>query len=133
VPARSAERLEFLGDVITTALEGGIGYWSQCSQYQYLYDGELKACVGDLVGAEPRAVVHELRDDGEGYKRTELVITPNVIARGIDRILAGGAGVASSTEDAIRYAEREHDAGEIDASHADAIVQVALFGKLVYG
>jgi hypothetical protein len=130
---RSAERVEFLGDIISAALEGGIGYWSQCSQYQYELNGEIKVAVGKRQGDEPRATVHELNDDESGYKDEGLEITLEAVEKGLDMILGELVAVAEYHRESISRASDRNDAGDIDADDADVIVQVALFGAIVYG
>lgn len=130
---KTDERLEFLGDIITTAVEGGTGYWAQVSQYQYVHDGEVRVYCGGRVGDGARAVLHELKDDESGYKAEELVVDTDLIAKGIGALLKNDARINSQMKANIGQASRENDAGMIDADDADAIVQFGLFGELVYG
>lgn len=130
---RSPERTEFLSDIITTAVEGGTGYWAQVSQYQYVMDGEVCVCVGKRVGDGARAVLHPLLEDDSGYEVEGHEITPNVIAKGLGIVGTAGFGLNRDTRAAILLGNRENDAGEIDADGADAIVQAAIFGEVVYG
>lgn len=135
---RTKQREEFLGDIITTAIEGGIGYWSQCSQYQYQGTGllgtGLNPCVGQVrEGEGTRATIHELDEYGDGYKDESLEITIETIAKGINQIIKCEKHVNSGLYTAIARGNKENDAGEIDADAADVIVQVALFGEIIYG
>jgi hypothetical protein len=134
---RSEQRAEFLGDIITTALEGGTGYWAQVSQYQYVSDGELRVCVGTAktgAGAgEACATLHELNDAGDGYKEQGLELTLDAVAAAIGKITSGQVSVGGMTVQAVVAASRENDADEIDADYADTIAQVALLGEVVYG
>lgn len=131
---RTSEREEFLADVITTAVEGGTGYWAAVTHYQYEYDGILclavgKGAEGPRKGEGTRATIVD-EDDGATHE-----ITVETIARGIGLIARGECQYATA-EDYVRRiaaASRENDAGEIDAGDADNIVQAGLFGKLVYG
>lgn len=130
---RSDERAEFLGDIITTAVEGGTGYWAQVSQYQYALDGRIRACVGERVGDEPRAVLHQLAEDESGYVEAGQIVTLDVIARGLSLLASGEVGVRSDLKALIGQASHENDAGMIDADAADVIVQAGLLGEIVYG
>jgi len=131
---RSEERIQFLSDIITTAIEGGIGYWSACSQYQYDWDGETRRSVGELVeGERTRATVQELDDSSGEYTGTVHEITIDTIARGIGKIRDNEFGINSQIRKWITEGDRENDAGMIDADAADCIVQAGLFGELVYG
>lgn len=130
---RSDARTGFLGDIITTAVEGGTGYWAQVSQYQYEYDGEIRVCVGERQGDEPRATLHELNDDENGYKAEGLELTVDAVASGIGKILRGEAVVSEGLKRRLAEASRENDGCEIDAGDADCIAQAALLGEVVYG
>ena len=151
---RTKEREQFLGDIITTAVEGGTGYWAQVSQYQWIDDFStdetergVVACVGKRVGDEPRAVLHELNDEGYGYREEGLVLDLDAVARGLRGLIdyyekawakrvAEGRTQRTGLSDAIRLlklADRENDAGYIDADYADTIAQMALLGEIRYG
>jgi hypothetical protein len=131
-----ARRAEFLNDIITTALEGGIGYWSQASQYQWIddYDGRVHVVVGDEIpGGNATAIVHRLNDDESDYVEEGLLIDQACVRRGLRRILDGDAPVGERYREGIRDANRANDASLIDADDADVIVQAGLFGEVVYG
>lgn len=106
----------FLQDVFVTALEGGIGYWSQATLYRPGEDGDsrFKAEVVD-------------EDDAE------LVIDASTILEGLSRSLDSRARINSRLQADIRSALDEQCAGNIDADAADVIVQFGLFGEIVYG
>lgn len=117
---RSVERAEFLDDVITTAVEGGTGYWAVVHAYKWV----------DLKPGEVYAVIEEIEDpQAPGRHR----IDADLIARGIGRVLYPGFRIRADLCELIRAADREADAGLIDADGADVIVQAALFGEIVYG
>lgn len=128
----TAAREEFLADIITGAIEGGIGYWSQCSQYQWvdtMHERKLRVSVGQpLLDEGTRATIEDIEDDGREYH-----ITPSVIQNGLRKIVNGEVGLNSTLRGYILYADKENDAGEIDADCADAIVQAGLFGEVRYG
>lgn len=116
-------REEFLSDVITTAIEGGIGYWSVTLQYQA--DG--RAIVGEVRGPGTQATISPT--DSEAV----YVITPSTISVGLSQLRRGTAAVNRDLLGHALVAETNLDAGDIDADVADMIVQVALFGEVVYG
>jgi hypothetical protein len=130
---RSEERARFLGDVISTAVEGGTGYWAQVSQYQYELHGRISVSVGERVGDEPRAALHPLTDDETSYQEKAEIVTLDVVAKGIALIVSGKTSVFDALRRQIAQADRENDAGEIDADGADVIVQAGLFGQVIYG
>lgn len=130
---RTSEREEFLADIITTAIEGGIGYWSQCSQYQYVYDGEVRVHVGRRVGDGTRAVVHVVNEDESGYQEDGLTIDVETIERGLKLLREGDCGVADRIRKCILLADHTNDAGYLDSDDADVVVQAGLLGEVIYG
>lgn len=130
---RSAERTEFLSDIIIGAVEGGTGYWAQVSAYQYVMDGEVTVYTGKREGDLTRAVLHELNDDETGYKDEALVLDIDAVARALGKIKRGEVTLNSTLKGYILTADSENDAGDIDSDCADVIAQIALLGDLVYG
>jgi hypothetical protein len=129
----TAAREQFLADVITTAVEGGVGYWSQCSQYQWtdpsMESGRLRVVVGEGRPDEgTRATIEDMEDDNREHH-----ITPSVIQNGIGKIKSGKVGVNKQIRTWIAEGDAENDAGMIDADCADVIVQAGLFGEVRYG
>ncbi|GBF17403.1 hypothetical protein Br6_04809 [Rhodococcus sp. Br-6] len=136
---RSEQRTEFLTDVFVTAMEGGVSFWARVLEYRH---SDTPRAV--LVRTEDLA----LDDDSlqwlpvEGAER--LTVDLDVIARGLNRITAAAAEEIRYLPERYRLlvsaANRENDMmpadgrhSDIDASIADSIVQVALFGEVVYG
>lgn len=147
---RTREQAEFLHDVFTTALEGGIGYWSQCSDYHIWKAGD--ELTPDIHGFY--AVIHpteETTDDTgapcwgvfDGDTDTQaLRIDINTIRRGtvklVDQVIA-----AVKNPDQIDFSRRylrqfviawltDGAEGDYDASVADLVIQLGLFGKVAY-
>lgn len=132
-----SETAKFLSDVIITALEGGIGYWSQASVYRhgFTYD-EAEDRDGRESKRQPAyAVIHELNDDESGYKTEGLRVDNAVVAKAFKRIMG---------KDEIPHCDLDwrkrmvaaywaKDACDLDAGDADAIVQIAVLGEVVYG
>ncbi|MDH6284624.1 hypothetical protein [Prescottella agglutinans] len=136
---RSEQRTEFLTDILTTAIEGGVSYWARALAYQHT--------------EAPRAVLVRTEDlvfddnrfawvPGDGAE--QLIVDLDVVARGLNRIASAGADEIKYLPESHRLlvtaANRENDMmpadaryGDIDAGVADTIVQVALFGEVVYG
>jgi|DEB0MinimDraft_3_1074331.scaffolds.fasta_scaffold33890_5 hypothetical protein len=97
--------------ILITAVEGGTGYWAQVSGYK---------------PDECRATLHEI-EGGDIH-----TVNAEVIKRGIEEIAEGGI-VNSAITDTCRMREPERLALNADAEVADCIVQVGLFGNLIYG
>jgi hypothetical protein len=130
-PEHSPERERFLSDIITAAVEGGIGYWSECAQYQWDDDDGVHVVVGTRVKTVgTTALIHA--EDKTGVKRG-FWITPDVIQKGIEEIEREIHLTRSDLRETILAASRENEAGDVDADCADVIVQAGLFGELVYG
>ena len=126
MPRRSEERAEFLWDIVTTAIEGGTGYWACVHAYKWV----------DLPASERYAVIEEDLerigvDEGEapGHHRLDI----DVIATGLARVLDPRFRVNDQIRGWIKDSDRDNYAGMIDADCADVIVQAAIFGELVYG
>jgi hypothetical protein len=117
------ERDQALADVFTTALEGGIGYWSQCSRYAWSVDGTLEGQARDFV-----AVITETEDEDQPVH----IIDRTVIARGIRKAYEHG-NWADYHATALRMLNfGRYDEADYDSDTADLIVQFGLFGEQVY-
>lgn len=137
--ARSAERKQFLHDIIAHALEGGVGYWSVADD---IVRGDPDADFYRSVvlycsegGKEPVDCGNGTDDVCKGHR-----VDIEVVAKGL------GLGTVSrevgeeknigwhyNNRKHVILANRENDAGEIDAGDADCIVQLGIFGEVVYG
>lgn len=125
----STPREQALADVFTTALEGGIGYWSVCTRYKWYVgpDADLDKQAADFI-----AVIEVTEDDDA----PTYVIDAGVIARGIRRAYDYYKG--SDGQPYIARALRDLNFGkwdevDYDSTVADVIVQFGLLGELVYG
>lgn len=120
---------QLLRDVLCTALEGGIGYWAEASDIETVEVEVNGSPMQEYVGC---TLTDCEGTDDEGNDWTHKV-TLDTVAEGIRRIMAREARARRDIEDAIRAAVADADAGTIDADAADVIMQVALFGEIVYG
>lgn len=129
MPARTAEREEFLGDIVIGVFEDfGYAGWRQVLTYHS--GGQNMLPNGYILDIE-EAPEHRRTwntDDKDVHQ-----VTIAVIAKGIGKILEDGFGINSKLKAAIKEANTENDAGMIDAELADIIVQAGLFGEIVYG
>lgn len=108
-------------NIYTTALEGGIGYWAVCDEYrwQYLYEDWENDIVKPL---DPDQVLVVLSDTEEtDFKDEEL--TPAKIRAGTKLLIEQYPHLYQILDDEFH----------VDANGADAIVQLGLFGEIVYG
>ena len=110
---------ETMHSVFVTALEGGISYWSECTVYK----------PGDDGGTGWYAIVTE--DGREGRVRIDATTIRNGL-----RLLLGGT--VRVREDIIRAGWREtttwnEPTGDLDAEGADVVVQLGIYGRIIYG
>lgn len=121
---------ELLHDMFTTALEGGIGYWSAATSYRQTNpDGspDLAGFYADIVDAP------------DSYDFEPVRVDRDTIARGFLRIMDPEAKFGSRHRLAALFHARaagltdEQVYIDFDAEDADVIVQLGVFGQLVYG
>ena len=118
---RSDERKEFLSDIITTAVEGGINYWARVLEYKFGFVG--------LSSGDGSAYARILDAEGE-----EHIVTLDKIASALNKIVKNEVpGLASDYVKMIAGANFTNDAGDLDAELCDVIFQVAIFGDVIYG
>jgi hypothetical protein len=112
-------------DIIITACEGGIGYWSVLKEY----DGP--AIDDNEPGALPLYVA-ETDDRGEPdgpWRQLDV----NAVGRGIQVLLQDypqSVAARNITAAVIGYESGNYD---FDAGDADMVVQCALLGEVRYG
>lgn len=136
---RSKERASFLVDVLVTAVEGGIGYWSKVSDYCW-YDPSLGAsgpCLYNVGEANAYVTVHEQGSELEPGRVATVGVDD--IARAMKKI-ANEEIVPELRPDIVRairvnnYTNGTSDEVlDIDATLADIIMQVAVLGEVIYG
>lgn len=102
---------EFIDDIMVTALEGGINYW--CNKVEVL-NNDYKGCkyASEVISKGGTLL---LTDSEDG---TIHLLDLVKFLRGLTKYL--------SEYEFIR------EGGDIDADKADCIIQLALFGELVY-
>ncbi len=116
--AKPTPREQFLYDVLTTAIEGGIGYWARVRKLER--DAELNVLRFEARDAE----------DGSAPYQS---ITPEKIDAAIARVQRGSVKVGQSyAAQFVGYPENLN-ACDVDAIGADIVVQVAAFGEIVFG
>lgn len=159
--AISDDRKAFLHGVFTTALEGGIGYWSVADKYVWMLPKDQAET--DKHGYRPAdinnfyALLGPNTDDGEwniwdGDEDKQLLrLDATVMHRGIKLFNRYCRGEIKHTGAPIPEGEQRDlpdthywrqwqvadatngDSGDFDAEVADQIVQFGLFGEVVFG
>jgi len=114
-----------LADILSTAYEGGIGYWAQSRN------------VVRTEGEDWHYVSMELleEDDGEWDWDSELArplkLNYGAVAKGIVRIMSGKIKLRSDLLQQVQSALTDNP--DIDSEAADCIVQAGLLGEIRYG
>ena len=119
---------EDIEDIMCTALEGGINYWADYDRNdeEYLpyidYDDEpfSELCTKILLDGGWVWLI-------DSYKDTYYPLTIDKLMTGIQRWIDGGYDMYGAVDG------EELDCGNIDSECADCIIQLALFGEIVYG
>ena len=117
------KRNEFLADVITTAVEGGIGYWSAVKDYNYEYiDNGDKRNWAEVV----------IKDIETGKTH---VVTMDGIEKALKRFSSGPVnGLYDKYRGWVIVEDVTNGEGDnFDSDMADWIIQVSLFGEVIYG
>ena len=116
------------GDIAITAAEGGIGYWAVIDSYEWERWSQPDDSLGNIIVADDFVffTIGSVFVDGE-EPFVAVDITPSLIERGIRLFLAGAPSFERRNFADIT------DLGAMDADEADAVIQLGVFGELVYG
>ncbi len=130
------KRQEFLTDILTTAVEGGINYWAQVADYAYSgpVDGRGVTLVIDDVD-EQDILTRVITADADTVTTT---ITLRDIDRGLKTLIRMDFKVADYIKAIAVNAHMANDCcpetgDDVDAEVAEIIIQAAVFGELVFG
>ena len=121
-----------IAGLAVTAAEGGIGYWSKIID-TYDYRRWTTADGMDNVDVDDDFVFYTIKYENpndEGYLRSP--ITTELLRRGLALIMEGGK-VRKDLEQQVWDSIDEGELGLVDADVADCILQLGLFGEVVYG
>ena len=105
-----------IDDIMVTALEGGINYWCRRAKVVGEYLGEA---ASDQISRGGSLILH----DSESSDKWELTLEK--FLNGVKLYFEDGCHV--------QVEDNRIDAGDIDAGDADCIIQLALFGEVVFG
>lgn len=141
------ESIQMLTDVFTTALEGGIGYWSVCEEYSWdTVPAERYATIRDDEGTRHRVDLYTVQE-GLIEARRLIRLAQDAVDRNLptavsvpkpgseffdvcERASILLSGRPCSEEALVQFYEAE---SMFDATAADIVVQLGLFGSVVYG
>lgn len=128
--ARSQARKQFLFDLFTTAIEGGINYWAEVEGYRCSLDGTKE----DLDGFY--ATITRSEGDWDGEKRIDIEVIDRGLALFRQQVSDGKIGYPGGGdyfEQLVVADQSDGDDGDYDACGADCVVQLGLFGEVVCG
>ena len=124
--------------IIIVAVEGGIGYWSVLHDYLWysgiLEEGSMEPGPGG--GDNALAVIQTLEDlDAGGL--TLYDIHPQMVWDGVEMVASGKVKASDWLKDLcaklLKATSTDDIPSNLDSWAADAIVQVAALGEIVYG
>lgn len=110
---------EDIDDIMSSALEGGITYWCNEAKVKDEYLGDY---ASEQISRGGTLFLHDAEED-KTYELTE-----EKLLKGIKRAIEAGYYSQYTWWDSAGL-----NTGNIDAEVADIIVQLALFGKIIYG
>lgn len=124
---------EFLSDVLITAFDGGVGAcWYWCNPDRK--GGSALTHTGTGYGdPDYRWISMDIKYEdivNDGW--IPATITHEMIGKGI-QLAIDGEFINDSIKMDIMRAVSESDCGYIDAEAADCIVQLGLFGEVIFG
>lgn len=111
---------QFLKDVLSTAVEGGIGHWAHAT-------GIVRSQIDNTV-------IHvelEPADNPEEFNKTAVNL--DTVLLGMQRVLANGFQIDPDIRESIARGVTTNDASDIDAEAADCVIQTGVLGDIVYG
>ena len=125
-------RVQMYRSILITAIEGGINYWARVLHYNPDMNTDT---LPFYFGDECRAVVVEDEDGAESK-----TIDTATIRKAMSKLSKGGGYRPDGTAPEWwtkkwrkAYKECADGSWDFDASDADTVVQVAIFGEVVYG
>ena len=157
-PARTEERKAFYHYCFTTALEGGIGYWATVEEYRWSkanisntkagYVDDIDGFYAILDSSEDdwgveEAYISEIDEVSLITETQSLRVDINVIERGVNLLVQKVIEAAASEDPDADFSRKylrqfviqwltDSDDGDSDADVCDLVVQLGLFGTVVY-
>lgn len=113
---------DFAAGVLTTAAEGGIGYWADYRTQRRDSDSFV-TLIHDITTVE----------DDDGLIFQHRMVNHDVLLWACRAILTDSKVNNAIRDQVIRALSYDLDAGEIDAEGADCLIQIGVFGEIVFG
>jgi hypothetical protein len=129
---RSDERANFLANTLSTACEGGISYWASVGDYDWGFP-DMGHSDGRpwLAGEQAYVTAKVWEDDSEDV--TPFDVDLETIAKGWGLFMDKTWERDYFQTDAKLANRTNGEDGDVDAEVADVVLQLALFGEVVYG
>lgn len=109
-----------IDDIMSIALEGGITYW--CSYAEVVGGEYLGEYASDQISRGGKLKLYDAEED------KQYTLTLSKLLKGIEAFIEWDRGAHE-----IVNHDGEIDTYKIDAEIADQIIQLALFGDIIYG
>lgn len=128
---------QYCADIFSSALEGGINYWAVGRKFKRVPQSDP-----DWAGSYLSGELRGNPDEGDAFPKGDphnkwLPINLETIEAAIVKILAAQASgkglVRADIAHDILIDWNDPDACRFDAETADSIIQIALFGEIVFG
>lgn len=112
---------QLAGDILTTSVEGGSGYWAEISHVAR--EKDLTPICATYTESEEQKT-----------RIAPVQVTRPMIVQALRRIAAGEIEVGREyIANACLALIGKADGGDFDSTGADVVIQVAVFGTIVYG
>jgi hypothetical protein len=118
----------FYLDIFCTAIEGGINYWASVNEYHWSFPGG----GGDRLGFYADIVDEVHTGSIDTDTPVEYRIDLSTIRKGLELARTGDGSPKWSIDGPPSVVPRDTD-WDFDAGDADMIVQLGLFGEVIYG
>lgn len=131
VTIATSPREQMLNDLFTTGMEGGVGYWSQCSVYQWSDRTIEMNQINEFV-----AIITDIEDEDEPEYRIDAEVIRTGIARFYEhmrRLSQEGTANRYQWQAAKDMHHGKYDDLDFDADTADMVIQLGLLGEIRYG
>jgi len=145
VERKTAERTGFYSGILVDAIESGaVGGWAYVRNYEWKdQDNGTNYIIAsaELVPDHPEYVKAPMQEvfkfgvdrAGDLTKEKRVYVDHNLIRRGLNKVLSGEMKASDWIVKACREAEKDLDAGLIDAICANVILQAGVFEENIYG
>lgn len=121
--------IDFYSSIIVNGVESGYLMWGRIHPYIHGYNRDTKEqgeawFIVDLDDPE-YAVIPVTKNRGK--------VDLPLVRKALNKIINGDIKINPNLRDLCKEAKAEWDGGMLDAIACDVIIQVAVFGEIVYG